>query len=88
MGLGYERLFYRAAQEFNDNGFHFVMGPRLTLGSRAAFRLEGRATYVPSSNAPAASGSSINFSATVGLSIWWLRMAFSRPYVVCGMWQL
>ena len=70
IGLGYERLFYRAAQQFEDNGFHVVMGPRLSLGGRAAFRIEGRATYVPSSNAPLANGSSINISATAGLSIY------------------
>ncbi len=70
IGLGYERLFYRAAQEFEDSGFHLVMGPRLTLGSRAAFRIEGRATLVPSSNAPLASGSSINIGVTAGLSVY------------------
>ncbi len=70
IGLGYERLFYRAAQEFEDSGFHLVMGPRLTLGSRAAFRIEGRATYVPSSNALSATGGSINISATAGLSVY------------------
>ena len=70
IGLGYERLFYRAAQRFEDNGVHLVMGPRLPLGARAAFRLEGRATYVPTSNAPLANGASINISATAGLSIY------------------
>jgi outer membrane protein OmpA-like peptidoglycan-associated protein len=70
IGLGYERLFYRAAQHFNDGGIHLIMGPRVPLGARAAFRVEGIATYVPSSNAPLASGASINLSATAGLSIY------------------
>jgi outer membrane protein OmpA-like peptidoglycan-associated protein len=72
LGLGYERLFYRAAQEFDDNGIHFATGPRIPLGGRAALRIQGRATYVPSSNStlPTASGSSINFSFSAGFSIY------------------
>ena len=69
MGAGYERIFYRAARNFADNGIHVVMGPRLSVGGRAAVRIEGRATYLPSSNAPAATGSAFNFSATAGLSV-------------------
>ena len=70
LGLGYERLFYRAAQEFDDGGIHVATGPRIPLGGRAALRIQGRATYVPSSNAPTASGSSINFSFSAGFSIY------------------
>lgn len=69
-GAGYERIFYRSAQNFEDNGFHFVAGPRLSLGGRAGFRIEGRATYIPSSNAPGAGGSALNLGASAGLSIY------------------
>lgn len=69
IGAGYERAFYRSAADFNDNGIHVVMGPRLSVGGRAALRVEGRATYVPSSSAPGSSGGSFNIAAQAGLSI-------------------
>lgn len=69
-GAGIERMFYRSAQNFDDTGIHVVIGPRLSLGGRAGFRFEGRATYIPSSNAPGASGSAFNLGASAGLSIY------------------
>lgn len=70
IGAGYERAFYRSAAEFDENGIHLVMGPRLSLGGRAAIRLEGRATYVPNPGALGASGGSINIAASAGLSVY------------------
>ena len=75
IGAGYEQTSYRSSQEFNDGGIHLIVGPRLPVGGRAAFRLEGRATYVPSSNAPGASGGSFNIGASIGLSVY----AFGGP---------
>lgn len=75
IGAGYERTVYRSGDEFGDGGIHLIVGPRLPVGGRAAFRIEGRATYVPSSNAPGASGSSFNIGASIGLSVF----AFGGP---------
>lgn len=75
LGGGYERLAYRGALTFDDNGFHAVLGDRLSLGGRTALRIEGRAAYVPTTRAPGAGGKALNISATVGLSVF----AFGGP---------
>ncbi len=69
LGAGYEQLFYRSTEVFNDNGVHVAFGDRVPLGSRAFLRLEGRAAYFPSSPRKAAGDEVVNFSASAGLSI-------------------
>ena len=75
LGAGYERLFYRAADVFNDNGVHVALGDRLPLGGRAVLRLEGRAAYFPGSPRKAAGDQLLNLSASAGISI----LAFGGP---------
>jgi outer membrane protein OmpA-like peptidoglycan-associated protein len=70
IGAGYERLYYRGAVNFVDNGPHAVIGDRLPLGGRAALRLEIRGSYFPSSPAPGASGNPLTLSGNVGLSVY------------------
>lgn len=69
LGLGGERQFYRGALSFDDNALHAVLGDRLSLGGRTALRIEGRAAYVPTTNAPGITGKTLNLSATAGFSI-------------------
>lgn len=68
-GVGYERLFYRAADDFDDNGVHVILGDRLPLGGRAALRLEGRLAYFPSSPRQNGSDAVFNLGGTAGISI-------------------
>ncbi len=70
LGAGYERLYYRGALSFEDNGPHVVLGDRLPLGGRAALRIEARAAYFPSTTAPGAAGKPLTISGNVGLSIY------------------
>jgi outer membrane protein OmpA-like peptidoglycan-associated protein len=69
LGAGYERLAYRGALAFDDNGFHAVLGDRLSLGGRTALRIEGRGAYVPTTRAPGFTGKALNLSVTAGLSV-------------------
>ncbi len=69
VGAGYERLFYRGALSADDNGGHVVLGDRLNLGGRVAFRLEGRAAYFPNSVFQVGSDRVLNFGGTAGISI-------------------
>ncbi|MDH5642827.1 MAG: thrombospondin type 3 repeat-containing protein [Gemmatimonadota bacterium] len=70
-GGGYERTLFREnPNPFEENGFHIILGPRLNLGGRAAFRFQGRATWIPSSAAPGASGAAMVLSASAGLSVY------------------
>jgi len=73
LGAGYERLFYRGAIDTTNQGGHLVLGTLMSLGGRAAFRLEGRASYGTSLTTP--SEKPINFGGNVGLSIF----AFGGP---------
>jgi len=75
LGAGYERVFYRAGDSFDDNGIHFRLGDRLPLGGRAVLRLEGRAAYYPNSPRRAAGDQVFNLIASAGLSIF----AFGGP---------
>ncbi len=75
IGAGYERLFYRGAINAEDNGAHLVLGDRISLGGRAALRIEGRAAYFPSSPLQAVNDNVFNFGGSVGLSIF----AFGGP---------
>src|SRR6185295_1129455 len=70
LGAGYERLYYRGAIRFEDNGPHAVLGDRLPLGGRAALRMEIRGAYFPTTKAPGALGKPLNLSANVGLSVY------------------
>lgn len=76
LGAGYERLFYRGALATKSDGGHLVLGTLMSLGGRAAFRVEGRASYGTSlPSATTASDKPINFGGNVGLSIF----AFGGP---------
>lgn len=75
IGGGYERTYYRGAREANESGGVAVIGERLPLGGRAAFRIEGRASYYPSSEILGSSQSAFNLSAAAGISIF----AFGGP---------
>lgn len=68
-GVGYERVFYRAGDDFDDNGVHLTIGNRLPLGGRAVLRVEGRGTYFPSSPRQSPGDRAFNLSASAGLSI-------------------
>src|SRR5207249_7126757 len=67
LGVGYERLFYRGAISFEDNGPHALIGDRLPVGGRAALRVEVRGAYFPTTRAPGATGKPLNLSGNVGL---------------------
>lgn len=70
LGAGYERLFYRGATQGDDNGMHFVLGDRLSLGGRTALRIEGRAAYfTKTAFDPTGANKPLNLTASVGLSI-------------------
>jgi outer membrane protein OmpA-like peptidoglycan-associated protein len=73
LGAGYERLFYRGALATETDGGHLALGTIVSLGGRAAFRVEGRASY--GTSLPAATDKPINFGGNVGLSIF----AFGGP---------
>jgi outer membrane protein OmpA-like peptidoglycan-associated protein len=75
LGLGYSRMVYRGAAHHEDGGFFAVLGDHLSLGGRAALRLEGRLTYVSGSALTADTGSSLTLGAAAGLSIF----AFGGP---------
>ncbi len=75
VGAGYERLYYRGALNQEDNGFHVILGDRISLGGRAALRIQGRVAYFPSSPLKAAGDQVINFGGTVGISVY----AFGGP---------
>ena len=76
LGAGYERLFYRGALDTASNGGHVVLGTLMSLGGRAAFRVEGRVSYGTSlPSATTSSDKPINFGGNVGLSIF----AFGGP---------
>ncbi len=70
LGVGFERLFYRGAVSFDDNGPHLVIGERLPLGGRTALRLEARGSYFPSTKSPAAAGKPLTISGNIGLSVY------------------
>lgn len=73
LGAGYERFYYRGARVAQDNGGHVVLGTMMSLGGRAAFRVEGRASYLP--NGGTASNRPLNFAANAGVSVF----AFGGP---------
>lgn len=74
LGAGYERLFQRGALSANQDGGHFVLGSLMSLGGRAAFRVEGRGSYLPKGDT-ASAGRAINFGANIGFSVF----AFGGP---------
>lgn len=76
LGAGYERLFYRGAMRGEDDGVHVLLGDRLSVGGRAAIRLEGRASYFTSTAFdPLGNGKPLNLAASVGISVF----AFGGP---------
>jgi outer membrane protein OmpA-like peptidoglycan-associated protein len=64
-GAGYEKIFFRGARSDDDSGPHVVLGDRLSVGGRAALRVEARGSYLA-----AGSEKEFNFSAAVGLSVY------------------
>ncbi len=69
LGLGYERLFYRGGDTFEDSGVHLILGDRFPLGGRAAFRIESRLTWVLGSARKIPGDPVANLSANAGISI-------------------
>lgn len=74
-GAGYERAYYRGVREGTESGILLVLGDRVPLGGRAAFRIEARGALYPSSALLGPDRSVTNFGATMGLSIF----AFGGP---------
>ncbi len=74
LGAGYERLYYRGVVRTEDNGAHLLVGDRISLGGRAALRVEGRAAYFPNSSLPG-NDELFNLSGSVGISIYAFRGA-------------
>ncbi len=70
LGAGYERVFNRGAMSGDANGAHVLLGDRLSLGGRAAFRVEARASFFPPGTLR-----NVNLSSTFGLSVF----AFGGP---------
>lgn len=68
LGGGYEQAFYRDAIAADQAGFSAVLGDRLPLSGRAALRIEGRVSYVPSSSL-LTSTHALNLSINAGLSL-------------------
>lgn len=66
LGGGYSRLRYGGDQPFDDQAVHFVIGNRIPLSQRAAFRIDARGHYSPSTRAPAAPGGSAMSAAVSG----------------------
>ncbi len=69
-GAGYELLSYRGALDGSNGGAHLILGQRISLGGRAALRVEGRGTMFPSTTPRA-----VKLSVSAGLSIY----AFGGP---------
>jgi hypothetical protein len=65
LGAGYEKVRYEGAGEDDDTGPHLLIGDRISLGGRAAIRIEGRGSYLTGG-----SNKELNLSAAVGLSIY------------------
>lgn len=75
-GVGYQRAFYHGAHVGDETGAHLLLGDRLPLGARVAFRLEGRLGYYPSSTLLGPTNQVVtNFWMDAGLSVF----AFGGP---------
>jgi outer membrane protein OmpA-like peptidoglycan-associated protein len=70
LGVGYERQHYRDAINTNEGAGNILVGDRISLGGRAALRIEGRGSF-----APAGTLRTVNLSASAGISIF----AFGGP---------
>jgi OOP family OmpA-OmpF porin len=70
LGAGYERQYYRGAVYSDEGALNALVGNRISLGGRAALRLEGRGSF-----APAGKFRVVNLSAAAGVSIF----AFGGP---------
>ena len=65
LGAGYERSFYRGAEHNDVDGAHVILGERISLGGRAALRIEGRGSFSPPGKLR-----TVNLSAAAGLSVY------------------
>lgn len=70
LGAGYERAFFREGIGDEADGAHGLAGARLSLGGRAALRVEGRFTRQFSSPLEGGTAGSSLLAGTVGLSIY------------------
>ncbi len=70
LGAGYEREYYRGATYNDEGALHTMVGNRISLGGRAALRIEGRGSF-----APAGKMRVVNLGASAGISIF----AFGGP---------
>jgi len=70
VGVGYERQYYRGAKYEDEGAANVVLGSRISLGGRVAFRIQGRGSFAPFGTLRTA-----NLSADAGLSIF----AFGGP---------
>ncbi|UCG86228.1 MAG: OmpA family protein [Gemmatimonadota bacterium] len=70
VGAGYERQYYRGATYQDEDAANVILGGRISVGSRVAFRIQGRGTF-----APFGTIRTVNLSADAGISIF----AFGGP---------
>jgi outer membrane protein OmpA-like peptidoglycan-associated protein len=68
--VGYERQYYRGAATDDEGAANVMLGSRINLGARMAFRIEGRGSFAPFGTLRSA-----NLSANAGISIF----AFGGP---------
>lgn len=64
-GAGYEKVYYSGVMDGDDGGPHLLLGDRISLGGRAAIRIEGRGSYLV-----AGAFKELNFSGAIGVSIY------------------
>jgi outer membrane protein OmpA-like peptidoglycan-associated protein len=70
VGAGYERQYYRGAVYNDEGALNAIVGDRISLGGRAALRLEGSGSF-----APAGKLRVVNLRASAGISVY----AFGGP---------
>ena len=75
IGAGYGRAAYRIAYDIDNSEFHWILGNRLSLGGRAALRIEGRAAYYPTATVVPGQPTAINLGVSTGISVF----AFGGP---------
>jgi len=75
VGVGYTRVFYAGAVDTTDNKVQLILGDRLSLGGRAALRIQGHLDWLPKSSLSAGGQGALNFGAAAMISIF----AFGGP---------
>ncbi len=64
-GAGYERVFYRGAIDREEDGAQVLVGNRLSLGGRAALRLQANGSFFPAGKLRV-----VNLGGSLGISIY------------------